>query len=477
MKTKILLLLFLVLARITFGQSGNKEIDGKVILKGKTIAEIYLTHIDNTLKKYKDSNWVIHPRAQAKNLNTIYQSIIPNNQSLNDNTSSFSYIQNDDNQKISISSAYQFSKMSKNFLNVGISTEGKEGIFNIYSSKSWSNNVALSLGFSKVFMSSQFYLSKDIMKMRLIEKRKLFADSLKGKILYSAKLNQSTLNDYENNCQHELDLLLDELKEKDYVEEDIEKKINDLNKSIKDNQKKKAEFNILNQKAVDEQVNEDVIEKLSDFDLKNDILYGYQIFWWQISSKFLNNTYTFKEINDADKITNINVFHANVNASLMWNRLDNNAAQYATVGISAFRGSFLSDPSLRGIKPLINGNEIVNDNITIGNIDNLKKALWQYSYSFYYANFFAFNKHLGISINGVYNNSFKNDLAQNYKENYTISLGPIFKINGEDNWNKATFGISAGYDNLPSKAKAKDYFAIKAYVGVPFNVFQKKNKD
>ncbi|KMQ59913.1 hypothetical protein ACM39_18305 [Chryseobacterium sp. FH2] len=454
---------------VVFGQK-------KDTIGGDEIAKVYKYHIKKVYSNY-DPKHVVQPKTLSKNLTTIYQSIIPNSQPFNDNTSSFSYVQTDDNQKIAISTAYQFSDVSKTFLNIGISAEGKNGIFNIYSSKSWSNNTALTVGVSRGFWGSQPYTVGKIKEIKLDEKRKLFKDSLQAMIQYTALLRQNFLKDSLKWYQDKLDDINNTLLNEEIIDLKLESKINMYTKRINFFEKKINDYKILDNLVKNEKVNDYVTDKFSEFDLRYEVFHGYNIVWWQITSKLLNNTYTFKDNNNSEKISNINVFHANINASVMWNNLTKNTANYLTGGISGFRGSFLSDPSLRGITPLINsGGEIINDGVLIGDVEKLKKPLWQYSFNIYGASFFAFKKHLGLSLSGMYNNAFKSEIAENYKENYTISLGPIFKMQGEDNWAKATFGISAGYDNLPPKAKAKDYFAIKAYIGVPFNVFQKKDK-
>ncbi|WP_241330290.1 hypothetical protein [Chryseobacterium arthrosphaerae] len=468
MKTKILLLLLLGWIGLIYGQDSNES-------GGRDIVKSYNYHIKDVYSKYGD-NQVVQPKTLAKNLNTIYQSIIPNSQSFNDNTTSFSYVQTDDNQKVAISTAYQFSDISKTFLNVGISVEGKSGIFNIYSSKSWSNNTALTIGISRGFWESQFYTKEYIKKIKLDEKRKLFADSLRAIIQYNALLDQVQMHDSLNFYQKRLDDINIVLSNSHNSEIKQETLIALYVKKIKYFESKINNFKYLDGIYKKEKIREDVINKFADFDAKSESFHGYNVVWWQVGTKLLNNTYTFKALNNSEKVTNINVFHANINASLMWNTLTAKTANYLTGGVSAFRGSFLSDPSLRGISPLISDTDIVNDGIVIGNITNLKKPLWQYSFNVYGASFFLFKKHLGLSGSFIYNNAIKKNFASYYKENYTTLFGPIFKMQGEDSWAKATFGISIGYENLPPKAKAKDYFAIKAYIGVPFNVFQKKDK-
>lgn len=473
MKTKLLLLVLLGSVGIAWGQ--EKKIEK---LLPQTIADKYRHAIDTTLTVYNEKkNIVIHPKTLRKNLSTIYQSIIPNNQSLNDNTSSFSYTQSNENQKISIATAYQFGYLNNHFLNVGISAEGKNGIFNLYSDKSWSNNTSFSIGYSKVLKASQFYTENDIKKSRLKEKRKAFADSLSVKTQYSALLNQEMLKIKKDAIQSKIDTLKKMFLKEDYnVNTNLLDSITLYDKKIKEYSKQIEEYEYLEKQVIDNNVNKDITDKFVDFDKKNDIMYGYNVFWFQINSKLMNNTYTFKEETNKDSSINKNVFHANISSAIMWNMLGQRTMQYAALGISTFRGSYLSSPTLKGITPVFNGENIVNNGEVLGTVSDLKKPIWQYSLNIYYANFFMFKKHLGFSFSTQYNNAFESDIAKNYKENYTVALGPIFRIQGEDDWTKATFGISAGYENLPSKVKAKDYFMLKAYVGVPFNVFQKKNK-
>jgi len=474
MKAKLLLLLLLACVGVMHGQ--EKKIDKALSL---AIAAKYRQSIDSTFQLYNEKDKkVIHPKALTKNLNTVYQSIIPNNQSLNDNTSSFSYTQSNENQKIAIATAYQFGYSKKNFLNVGVSAEGKNGIFNLYSDKSWSNNTSLSIGYSRVIKGgSQFYSKNELKKSRLMERRKLFKDSLSARIQYNALLDQDVLKTKLKEEQDKLDKFQElYLGNENDTNEKIIEQLTLIDKNIKDYTKRIEEYEYLKKQFCEDNVNEDVADKFVGFDTKNDIMYGYNVFWFQVNSKLMNNTYTFKEETNKDNTANRNVFHVNISSSIMWNMLGNRTMQYATFGVSTFRGSYLSNPAFKNMTPVFNGDNVMSDGELLGTLDDLKKPVWQYAFNAYYANFFMFKRHLGFSLNAQYNNAFENDIAKNYKENYTVAIGPIFKIQGEDEWNKATFGISAGYENLPSKAVAKDYFILKAYVGVPFNVFQKKSK-
>lgn len=481
MKAKLLLLLLLACVGVMHGQ--------EKMFSPKEIAIKYIESIDSTFIKYKNSvdtlfvnynekrNFVIHPKALRKNLSTVYQSIIPNNQSLNDNTSSFSYTQSDENQKIAIATAYQFGSLDNHFLNVGVSAEGKNGIFNLYSDKSWSNNTSLSIGYSKVIKASQFYSDSTIIEKRLIEKRKIFKDSLSARIQYNALLDQADLKKKLEAEQVKLDEFQRlYLKSEDVTDLKIIEELALIDKKIKEYSKRIEEYAYLERQFLKNNIEDDVADKFVGFDTKNDIMYGYNVFWFQVNSKLMNNTYTFKEETNKDNTANRNVFHVNISSSIMWNMLGNRTMQYATFGVSTFRGSYLSNPAFKNMTPVFNGDNVMSDGELLGTLDDLKKPVWQYAFNAYYANFFMFKRHLGFSLNAQYNNAFENDIAKNYKENYTVAFGPIFKIQGEDEWNKATFGISAGYENLPSKAVAKDYFILKAYVGVPFNVFQKKSK-
>src|SRR5690606_2330484 len=89
------------------------------------------------------------------NLYGIYQAIIPNAQNLSNNASAFSYAQDEDKQTLAVSAAFPFSS-KRHFLNIGIYTETSDGLFNLYSSGSWNNNVAFNMGFSGVIHASQY---------------------------------------------------------------------------------------------------------------------------------------------------------------------------------------------------------------------------------------------------------------------------------------------------------------------------------
>jgi hypothetical protein len=472
MKVKLLVLLLCCWGGVVWGQNATKLKE----LNSNTIADVYRFKIDSVYRTYNDSTQVVHPKTLQRKLNTIYQSIIPNNQSLNDNTSSFSFTQSDEGQKITVSTAYQFSERSRNFLNIGISTEGEKGLFNLYSSNSWKNNTSLSIGYSRILRSSQFYTLADIEKTNLKVKRKAFADSLSVKTQYNVLISRGKLIDSLKKYQGKVDTLKNLYLSEGNVVEKLEDEIAAYDKKVKLYIKKISEYDYLEKQVIDDNVRKDVVDKFSEFDTKNDVLYGYSVIWGQLSSKLMNNTYIFKEVMDNEKSISKNVFHTDIKASLMWNRLGKRTSQFATFGISTFRGSYLSNPALRNLAPLTDNVSIINNGDIIGILSDLSKPVWQYSFNIYYANFFAFKKHLGLSVNGVYNNAFESKLAESYNGNYTIGIGPIFRVQGEENWAKATFGLSGGWENLPDEGAGKDYFTLKAYIGVPFNVFHKKNK-
>ena len=60
------------------------------------------------------------------------------------------------------------------------------------------------------------------------------------------------------------------------------------------------------------------------------------------------------------------------------------------------------------------------------------------------------------------------------ESNFKRSSG-TFKINNEEDVNKATFRILCGVENEPYKTKALDNFMVKLSLGIPFNFKNKKS--
>lgn len=474
MKNKIALLLLSFCLLNAWGQKEEpKDYD-------KISYELYQEYFDKELSEYNCSSEngkrvkSVSDEVLQENLYGIYTSIIPNMQNLAGNTSAFTYSHNSDKNTLNVSTSFQFKKCKESFLNAGIYVEGNSGFFDLYSSNSWNNNVALTAGFSIVLSGSQYLDPKKCEE--LIPKRKDYADSLL--LTYNVKLSR-TITELENK-RDDLKDVLDKLKyqfpakEGDSIEDKI-KQWQKLNKEIEEYK------GLLKDNEAD--IKKRVVSELKKFDTKNDHLYGYNIVWLNIGSSIANSTIKISDSLVERKEHIINYPKIITNVALKWDWLGKRYLQHISFEGLFTRGSFLDDPVLlRGKEPSVNYTngaiaDVFYEGVKLGQLTDLKKPVWQYTLGAYYAGFFLFDKSLGFSVRGSLNGiAFTNNYAPSYKQNYSVLAGPVFRVAKEESWAKATFGINIGFQNVPNNAKAKDFFAVQAYIGVPFGAFLKKDK-
>jgi len=406
------------------------------------------------------------------NLYGIYEAIIPNAQGLSDNGSAFTYAHNADKQTLGLSAFYPL-QGKKTFLNVGVYTEATEGIFSIYSSNSWSNNAALNIGVSRVFVASQFFSPKDCRK--IAPKRQDYADSLL--LAYGNSLAVDIIKLKKDSAS--IVLKIDSLKKGDVLHQ-VESDTTDYLKKLKEVRGKIERYMYLVDIVRQNKHRTELESQLTKFDKMNDVLYGYNVIWLNANSSLAN---THLNITDSLHVGNkrsVNHPTLRFDGSAMYNRLGKYTLQYLSIGASAMRGSFLNDPTLTG-KPAIH-DDGGKSNVTMGNervpgtFDDLRKPVWQYTLSIYYANFFAANKCFGLSARLAHNNVFNNKYASDYQRNYTLTAGPIFRLFKEKDFAKATFGINTGWTNVPYGEKPKDHFAVQAFVALPFKATLKNSK-
>jgi len=471
MKIKLLFLLLMLLAKVCWGQ---KEDSIGVVIPSDTIYKKLNYQKETLLKKYSCETkpiQAVQPKVLGDNLYGIYQAIIPNAQNLSNNSSAFTYSHDQDKQTLGISAMFPFPS-KKYFLNTGIYAEASDGIFNLYSSNSWNNNVAFSMGISGVIKSSQYVKDKKEC-MECISKRKNYADSL---LLSYAKIlgieDIGILEKERKSIQSRIDSLLALNNVKS-----ISKDTTDYIKHLKEINHKIERYNELIKNIEKQKEKKYFSEKLAEFDKEKDLLSGYNVYWWQANGSIANTTIKIADSLYTGGTRTEKHPTIQLNVAGMYNHLGKRTLQYISLGFSIKRGNFLNDPTINEDPSIIYRNDVPYiwvDNKFVGVFDDLVKPVWQYTFSLYYANFFLFERSLGFTFKAEYNNIFKDDIAFNYKKNYTLTFGPIFRAVKEENFAKATFGILAGFINTPYETKTKDFFSVQAYIGIPFNALIKK---
>jgi len=257
---------------------------------------------DDLLNEYHCNGKYVQAVQQAvinKNLHGIYEAIIPNAQGLSNNGSAFTYAQDANKQTLGISAFFPFPN-KRIFFHTEIYTEASNGLFNLYSSGSWNNNVAFGFGLSGVISSSQ-YINENCGVYD--DERKMYADSI--------------LLDYANKLAVEINNLIEEKK---ILNDKIDSVLSiqnpkqivsdtsnlNLTKKIKGLTKKINEYNELIEIAREEKSKAHFAEKLAEFDAKKNILYGYSVYWWNIHTSFANTT-----LNLADSVGTKDVYTKN----------------------------------------------------------------------------------------------------------------------------------------------------------------------
>lgn len=408
----------------------------------------------------------------------VFTTIIPNSSGLVNTGTAFAYSQNTDKATLNLNTTYT-TKDAHTFLNVGIISSGKDNVFNLYSDKSWANEIGLNIGISHISHKkkpNQFFNPSKCMNLK--KQRRVYMDT----ILFSYK------KIYENNSLNINELKQDSVQYAQGFQNQLA-----FNNTDKENYIHKLDsisklLTIARIFTDSVKMKKMIQDSLIAFDSRNNILYGYSVLWWNANIGFINSSLNLNydsTISKASKSIN-NYLKIPIDFNLNWNHRGRKTIQYIQGDISFQMGSFLDNPAIGSSTPNVKIVPAINtvDSLNIYNADNgkllgtyndIKKQFWQFSIGGYYANFFLFDRSFGLSIRATHNVGLTKIESVDYKNNFTFLFGTIFKMQSAK-WSAATFGVNAGFENIPYHVHIWNFFGLKAFIGIPFRVFDKKDQ-
>lgn len=459
--------------------------------------------INNSLLNYKDK--AISNELLNKKLDVIFSNVIFNGSDFNSNGSHISYTRNDDKTTIAINTAF---KVGYNkFVKGGIHATGNGNIFELYSDKSWSNDIGFNLGGVYTFKNSLYFnTSKAIdTKNKRIKEMEDYAlsytinlnqiDTIKLKKEIQELNSLITIQSNTNEAKIQIDRLEEEIKQlskedpkKEKLQSELKllksdalvSKRQELEKILAKNKEQlKVSSNQLHLKKM-------INDTLLKFDEANDPTYGYFIQWLDGNASFDNVSFNLsgdslitEEVSNLYGIDKLkNNFKMNLSLNYNLSVLQKNFLYYFQVGAFFTKGSYLDNTSLKLTTPQViqeNDELLIKDgDRLIGNYKNASKAQWFGGFKTYGA---VFWKYFGLNASFTHNYLVKSYNGNDYKNHFSFLIGPIFKISKNEEWGKATFGVDFGCENKAYKDSFKDHFVAKIKVGVPFSVFKNTKKE
>lgn len=223
-------------------------------------------------------------------------------------------------------------------------------------------------------------------------------------------------------------------------------------------------------------------KKFEKFDSNHDLSYGYSIFWGTLKGSFTNSS--IKVNNDSiidenlqKKIDNVFKLSTELSANFSYSK---KWFHYLKVYTKFNRGSLLDSKILKenGFNVFTETSTIPNyysiqndDKVTIANYTQLNHPVYNMDIGSYYAFLIGSQKTFGFSAQASINFPFKGAEIE-YKSNYTLLLGLIVKAKAD----AVIVNVSSGFENQYYTTNAWDNFIVKASIGVPFTIFEKKAK-
>ena len=471
------------------------------VIYGQNLAQVYEDTLEVALREYNNSNKVVQNKLVAENLSTAFSYVIFSNSDLATNTSAFGYVQNKDKTNVSINGNFRLCKMCTNtFIRFGASASGSNNIFNLYSRDSWTNNVGLNIGVLKRFgiKWSGVYFTSNQDTFNLYHEKRLIKsrEPIQREALYSAttvilseKLaSEIAKGDYKRlhqNLSQYRELLKVEPKLKNFIDEG--KYIEAYNLSIAVKEKVKPYVEAVTQKQNLMKFVKDTI--LYNIDKDYDVTYGYNMQWWDANVNISNSTYGFTGDNIdsaamqtlvSDDKSPVGINRVKIVASFSLNKTSYNkyGVFYGQLGTSITSGSFMESPLLQA-PPRLTSQEsglfvLGDDGTAMGPFSRIKDRYTTGSIFIYLAGYFNKEKNFGVNISLSHNYIIDQPDQTFYDHNYSFMVGPIFrKINSDKT--SLTFGIDAGWENAPYDSNFTNDFLARIRVGVPFNVYDKKD--
>ncbi|WET47343.1 hypothetical protein PYS58_12170 [Chryseobacterium indologenes] len=418
----------------------------------------------------------IHDSVFASDMKTLKNAIILNSSDNVTNNNAIAFTSGNDT-KLSIGA--NFNSGRRWFFNVSAYTSTvNSGLF--YSNKSWKTDVGGTFTINKVILRESKKISPNSCDELCEKRREYYSDVL---IKQYEKLNKT-------NYQKELDRLESDKKK---IESRIEYKIEDR-KEIEEYEgkiksiKKEMKYYEKIQANPSKYINDSIIA----FDKKNiSVLRGGRLHWIKISFDFYNQNVGFdtakvKKFVSADNQIK-NYFRSNVNISYNFNQQDSHifkGIKFKWVNLQFSSNIILGnllDANIGSDMPILKTIDfetfiVDKDEKVLGKYSYLSKAFWTLQYGLQASAFIT--DYFGVTVFANHTFALQNMDYMDYRNRYSLQGGLIFRINDEEDVNKATFRIMAGVDNEPYHTRAlKNSFMVKVSIGIPFGLFFKNKKE
>lgn len=352
-----------------------------------------------------------------------------------------------------------------------------------YSDKSWKTDIGGSFTINKVIFPETGSFNPKQCDSLCVKRNEYYSGTLIKKY--------DSLNVIKDNYEKEAKLLLDEIKmikEKLYNDrvENSEKII--FYEKIDKYENRMASLNgrIKHYKKILKNPSKYITDSIIAFDKKNNILIGRRLHWLKLSFDIYNqnidlDTAMVKQlVLKENRVKN----YPRIAVNMSYNFNQQNSFIFKWVNLQGFSNIILGnllDANIGSGRPDL---EQKNNDVFI--VDKNGRILGEYSYlkrvfltlqSGIQASAFI-TDYFGVTVFANHTFALQNMDYMDYRNRYSLQAGLIFRINDEEDVNKATFRLMAGVDNEPYHTRAlKNSFMVKVSIGIPFGLFFKSKKE
>lgn len=396
----------------------------------------------------------VHPHVLSENLVAIKKAVILNSSdNITDNTA-ISFTNGSNDAKISVGA--NLNKGKRLFFNVGVYTSATNaGV--LYSEKSWKNNTGAIFTVNRI-IGKETQFSKPSDCRDLTTKRSEYLESVYNEFKdlhqdYTGKMKRIT----------KIDSILKT--EKEYEKKDkLKKEKEELVKTTKHYQE------------IIEDANKYIESKVIEFDKKNDILTGSKLHWIKASVNLFNENISLDSLQLYTGTVIGNYPRLSTNLSYNFNYNKNKKLLNFQAFTNVIMGNLL-DANINNKTPyLLNIEETTyifdQSGTQLGRYSDLKKTFWTSQTGVQATWFFVEN--FGVSGYASHTFALQKEEFTEYKNRYSLLAGFAFKVNNDKDVNKATFRLLGGFENQSYNTNAFDNFSVKVSMGIPFNLFTKK---
>ncbi|KAB1230260.1 hypothetical protein [Chryseobacterium viscerum] len=418
----------------------------------------------------------IHDSVFAGDMKTLKNAIILNSADNVTNNNAIAFTSGNDT-KLSIGANLNNGK--RWFFNISAYTANvNSGLF--YSDKSWKTDVGGTFTINKIILRESKSFNPDSCRV-LYEKRSNYYNDILIK-----EYEKLYKTDFKKELNHWKGKKAKIESQPSYTIEDREK-MKEIEENIKTLEREMKHYEKI-VKNPSKYINDSIIA----FDKKNvNVLRGGRLHWIKVTFDVYNQNVGFdtakvkKFVSAENQIKNY--LRSNVNISYNFNQQDSHifrGLKFKWVNVQFFSNIILGnllDANIGSEMPILKTIDaetfIVDKNERVlGKYSYLSKAFWTLQSGLQASAFITNN--FGITVYGYHTFALQNMDYMDYRNRYALQGGLIFRINDEEDVNKATFRVMAGVDNEPYHTRAlKNSFMVKVSIGIPFGLFIKSKKE